>query len=312
MFSVICPVFNKEKELKETIDSVLSQAYKDFELILIENGSTDNSLSVIQSFNDPRIKLIQTNQIGPGAARNIGVAHAKNDWIAFLDADDLWENFHLQNIFEAISKQPNVNFFSSSWKVLKSNTFSPSTLATSINEKRIFFSEKRVLELTLQNSPPFWTSAIVVHKKLFNQAGGFPESLPAHGEDVALWVQLIRLQKGIHFINDLSASYRADSSNMISKEFKVSFPGHIFSSVNLILEKVQDPELAILWKRFANKYQFSSLSKSIISGRFEKRNLKYLFPETDLKTKIVQILLRNNLLRGIFKSYLMKNQRFHG
>jgi len=80
----------------------------------------------------------------------------------------------------------------------------------------------------------------------------------------------------------------------------------------LILEKVQDPELAILWKRFANKYQFSSLSKSIISGRFEKRNLKYLFPETDLKTKIVQILLRNNLLRGIFKSYLMKNQRFHG
>ena len=143
MFSVICPVFNKEKELKETIDSVLSQAYKDFELILIENGSTDNSLSVIQSFNDPRIKLIQTNQIGPGAARNIGVAHAKNDWIAFLDADDLWENFHLQNIFEAISKQPNVNFFSSSWKVLKSNTFSPSTLATSINEKRIFFPKEQ-------------------------------------------------------------------------------------------------------------------------------------------------------------------------
>ena len=99
MFSVICPVFNKEKELKETIESVLSQDYQDFELILIENGSTDNSLSVIHSFNDPRIKLIQTNQIGPGAARNVGVAQAKNDWLAFLDADDLWEKFHRQKFF---------------------------------------------------------------------------------------------------------------------------------------------------------------------------------------------------------------------
>lgn len=88
IISVIIPLYNKEPIIERTVRSVLSQSYKDFELIVVDDGSTDNSVAVFEHIQDERITIIKQENGGPGSARNTGVAHAKGDWIIFLDADD--------------------------------------------------------------------------------------------------------------------------------------------------------------------------------------------------------------------------------
>src|SRR5690348_923784 len=88
--SVIVPVFNKAPFVSRAIESVLIQHFTDFELIVVDDGSTDYSIDIVSSYEDERIRIIRQCNRGPGAARNTGIKHAKGDFIAFLDADDEW------------------------------------------------------------------------------------------------------------------------------------------------------------------------------------------------------------------------------
>lgn len=88
--SVILPVFNEEKYIKQAIESVLSQSLTDFELIVVNDGSTDNTLDIIKQFDDSRIKLINQSNQGPGAARNNALKIASGDYLMFLDGDDFY------------------------------------------------------------------------------------------------------------------------------------------------------------------------------------------------------------------------------
>ena len=90
MISVVIPLYNKESFITETIQSVLNQTFADFELILINDGSTDKSEAVVKTFNDHRIRYKSIANSGVSVARNTGIELAKFTWIAFLDADDWW------------------------------------------------------------------------------------------------------------------------------------------------------------------------------------------------------------------------------
>ena len=150
MFSIICPVHNKENELRETLDSVFAQTIGEFQLVLIENASTDRSLEIIRSYQDARIHLIQAGKIGPGAARNLGVSEAKFPWIAFLDADDVWETNHLQNLKNAIEKEPELFFFSTSWSIWSSTELRPAPIQNHFSKKetRVKLISKGLLQHT--------------------------------------------------------------------------------------------------------------------------------------------------------------------
>lgn len=88
MISVIIPLYNKEASILRSMNSVLNQTYKDIELIVVDDGSTDNSYNIAQRCADTRLVLLQQTNAGPSAARNTGVKYAKGEWIVFLDADD--------------------------------------------------------------------------------------------------------------------------------------------------------------------------------------------------------------------------------
>ena len=103
-FSVIIPLFNKENEIKSTLESVLSQTFQDFEVIVIDDGSTDNGKKIVEDFNNSKIKLISTRNNGVSKARNIGIEEAKGALIAFLEADDFWFENHLQLLSELFIK----------------------------------------------------------------------------------------------------------------------------------------------------------------------------------------------------------------
>lgn len=115
MISVIIPLYNKEKMISVTIASVLSQVYTDFELIIVNDGSTDNSIDEINKFKDRRIKVVNQQNQGVSAARNKGILEANGEWILFLDADDILEPYCLSELWKAqnLYKTPIVagNFF---------------------------------------------------------------------------------------------------------------------------------------------------------------------------------------------------------
>ena len=91
MFSIVIPLYNKAEYVPKTLASVLNQTYSDFELIIVDDGSTDDSLEVINSFVDNRIKIVKQKNGGVSAARNRGIIEAKYELIALLDADDWWD-----------------------------------------------------------------------------------------------------------------------------------------------------------------------------------------------------------------------------
>src|SRR5699024_4728750 len=111
-FSVVITVYNKGKQIKNTLKSVLNQTYQDFEIIIINDGSTDDSEKEILKFEDSRIRYYFQENKGAAGARNAGIKKAKNDFIAFLDADDYWFPFYLEEQKKSIEKFPKEKVFS--------------------------------------------------------------------------------------------------------------------------------------------------------------------------------------------------------
>ena len=118
-FSVILPLYNKEKEIANTLKSVLNQTYKADEIIVVDDGSTDNSKEVVKKFKD--VKLIEQKNCGVSCARNRGIKEARNEYICFLDADDLWEEDFLEEIKRLIESFPQAIFYSTSHKMIDEN-----------------------------------------------------------------------------------------------------------------------------------------------------------------------------------------------
>lgn len=112
MISVVIPLYNKAHTIVNTLTTVMNQTYKDFEVVIVNDGSTDNGVDVIKSnFKDSRIRIVNQENAGVSAARNRGIEKAKGDWIAFLDADDEWLPNYLSYISEAIYKSPDCSMF---------------------------------------------------------------------------------------------------------------------------------------------------------------------------------------------------------
>ena len=105
--SVIIPVHNSEKYILECLNSVINQTYKNLEIIVIDDKSTDNSVDLIKSINDPRIKLIQLKEnVGAGVARNKGIEISTGDYICFLDSDDYWKLKKIEKQMNFIKDKP--------------------------------------------------------------------------------------------------------------------------------------------------------------------------------------------------------------
>ena len=110
--SVVIPLYNKAQTIGATLSSVLTQSIKDFEVVIIDDGSTDRSARIVRDTTDPRVRLIQQDNAGPSAARNRGIAVARGLWIALVDADDLWFQDHLETLIEAAQNSDVVLAFS--------------------------------------------------------------------------------------------------------------------------------------------------------------------------------------------------------
>lgn len=230
MISVVVPLYNKEKQIAHTLQSVFNQTFQDFEVVVVDDGSTDGSVAEVEKLSDSRIRLIHQKNAGVSAARNRGIEEAKGDLIAFLDADDEWKPEYLATQNYLFQKYPDCNAYACNYE----SRDIKGKVTPTIIRKLPFTGEDGILsnyfEVASCSHPPLWTSSIVVKKQAIQAIGGFPVGIRS-GEDLLTWARLavngqIAYSKKVVAIYDLGEGYvltnlpprRQDIGDPVGKE----------------------------------------------------------------------------------------------
>lgn len=215
LISIVIPLYNKEKHIKKTVLSVLDQTFTNFEIIVINDGSTDNSLKTLMTIKDKRLCVFTTKNQGVSKARNFGISKAKGKFIAFLDADDVWLNYHLEDLKNLQEQLPDCGLYCKAYykkygrlKIpSRYNTIPNNTLWTGIIDD--YFKASIINSIA-------WTSAVMASKEVLEQLNGFDKNITlGAGEDTDLWIR-IALKYKVAFSNKVSAIHVLDSDNRIS------------------------------------------------------------------------------------------------
>jgi glycosyltransferase involved in cell wall biosynthesis len=182
LISVIIPVYNGEKTIKETLDSVLKQTFQDFELIIINDGSQDATVEIVEGIQEPRIKLYSYSNAGQAASRNRGISHAVGEFIAFLDADDLWTADKLEAQLKALQANPEAAV-AYSWTdyIDESNQFLRRGSYISVTGD--VYKNLLVVNFLENGSNP------LIRAQALAEVGYFDEALPP-AEDWDMWLRL--------------------------------------------------------------------------------------------------------------------------
>ena len=190
--SVIVPLYNKGRFIARALDSICGQTFADFEVVVVDDGSTDDGVEVVKSYSDPRIRLIQQANAGPGAARNRGARESTAPYLAFLDADDEWLPDFLRVSMEALDAHPQCEVS------VTSRYEGPARKdVTHVYVRRGVRAGTWSLSQCVGDTDPWrrwpmwYMGAVVCNRTAFEKLGGFYEKNRALvGEDTYLWIQL--------------------------------------------------------------------------------------------------------------------------
>ncbi len=185
-FSVIIPLYNKEKYVLNTIKSVLNQSFQDFEIIIVDDGSTDQSLQVINSVNNPKITIIQQKNQGASIARNNAIQASKGNYIATLDADDLWENNHLLELKKCINACPEAVLYCTNYNIKRHDGFITKS-KFNFNYEDTCLIVKDFFKANIINFIPT-SSSVAFKKEDFLKINGYNTRLRT-GQDIDLWIK---------------------------------------------------------------------------------------------------------------------------
>lgn len=230
MISVVIPLYNKEKQIAHTLQSVFDQTFQDFEVVIVNDGSTDGSVAEVEKYSDSCIRLIHQKNAGVAAARNRGIEEAKGDLIAFLDADDEWKPEYLATQYQLSQQYPDCNVFACNYEFRNTE----GKVTPTIIRKLPFTGEDGILsnyfEVASCSHPPICSISIMVRKSAIQAIGGFPVGIRS-GEDLLTWARLavngqIAYSKKVVAIYDLGEGYvltnlpprRQDIGDPVGKE----------------------------------------------------------------------------------------------
>lgn len=212
-FSVLISLYNKEDFIKSTLESVLSQTFQDFEIIVINDGSTDDSESVVKSFSDERIKYFKQPNQGASAGRNAAISKASGPYLALLDADDVWDKNYLKTINQLITSYPSEKVFATAVTIETANRVFHSVYSIpEISEGAIYtlnYFESSYINTLLTSS------STVVHSSVFEQVGTYDTSIKS-GQDTDLWIRM-GIYYNVVFKNLPLVTYRYAQQSLSNK-----------------------------------------------------------------------------------------------
>ncbi len=267
-FSVIIPLYNKELFIENTLRSVLAQTFGDFEVIVVDDGSTDKSSGKVLGFKDDRIRFMQKNNEGASIARNFGIENATADYITFLDADDYWYPEFLETMKRQMEAFPDDKVFSAAIEIETANKtiFAAKYSVQDRGVKVVDFFDASLKECVI------CTSCAAFHKSIFKETGSFDKSIPS-GQDIDLWIR-IGLKYNVVFCSKILARYVFDR-NSLSKNQSYTHLKLNFSKFEQ--EEKYNPKL----KRYLDLNRFSMAIKSKING--DNKSYQQFRNDIDLK-----------------------------
>jgi len=243
LVSIIMPAYNAEKYIGDSIKSVLAQTYSNWELIVVDDGSTDSTAAVVQEFaaRDSRIKYIFQENGRLGKARNTGIRNAAGSLIAFLDSDDLWVETKLEAQTRAIAEKKADVVFSKAW-IFTDQDITGET-ETMLSTVGLFSGPDFFDSLVRQNQLPILT--VLLKKAALDRVGLFEEEKPYHGcEDYDLWLRLAKAEFIFYGMPDVLARYRRHGTAM------TAIASNSFKPMLLIVRRhIDDSSFSELEKR---------------------------------------------------------------
>lgn len=208
--SVIIPLYNKAPYAAKTIGSVLSQTYSDYELVIVDDGSKDNSAEIAEKAIDgqPNCLLIKQENAGVSMARNNGVAASHGDFLCFLDADDWWEPTFLEEMSKLIKEYPEAGIYGTNYTIVNETKRKTRVAQVGVEEgfEKGYINYCQAYAKTMYM--PLCTGAVSIPRSVFVEMQGFPKGIKL-GEDFLLWIR-VALKYKVVFLNKPLSFYNQD------------------------------------------------------------------------------------------------------
>lgn len=270
-FSIIVPLYNKAPYVKKALDSIVSQSFKEWECIIVDDGSTDNSAAICEEFSNSltrslsnSIRLIRQPNFGVAKARNVGVENSQGEYVCFLDADDWWKPTFLEEMDRLIREYPDAGLFATNYVYYK-----PGKTHVALHLDRGYMNYPVAY---LHGEMPVWTGATCMPRRVFDEMEGFPLGIKL-GEDFLLWAKTALYYKVAfcekalaYYNNDVPASLRA-TRNLHAPQYHMLFHlDEIEHIINDQLPMTNDQSAA--WHALLDKLRVSGLMNYWLSDEF--------------------------------------------
>lgn len=241
-FSVVVPLYNKQSHVRETIETILSQTYQDFEIVVVNDGSKDDSLKIVESIKDSRLRIINQENQGVSVARNNGIKASKAEYIVFLDADDIWLLDFLENIYKMTIQFPEAGMYATKYNLVDKNGEQKEIRVKGLpSHNYIGIIPNYFKTLALGNNPT-WTSALCIPKKIFIENDIWFPAREKYGEDQYVWSRIAILFDVI-FNTKVCALYMIEAeNNTINNILKEKEPHKSFIDLIEFREQIQNIE----------------------------------------------------------------------
>lgn len=249
MISVVIPLYNKECTIIGTLETVLAQKFTDFEVVIVDDGSTDNGVAVINKhfYGESRIRIVRQENQGVSVARNRGVEESNGEYISFLDGDDEWHPEYLQRVYDMISKYPDAGMYCTAGLVHNAD----GSMSYRVANKYI----GKTLEIEYFESPDVFshTSATTISKTTFQKSHKFPVGMK-RSEDLSLFFEIALMSQVIYCGIPLSKYVGGVQGQATSSRYGIN--SHI----------------AFLYNKFANEI---TLYKNRVALEFLRYNMRH-------------------------------------
>lgn len=270
MISIVIPLYNKEKSVVATLQSILAQTYTDYEVIIVDDGSTDGSADIVREYvrtlqiDDFKFQILSQQNSGVSAARNRGIIEAKGEYVAFLDADDLWTKDYLETVVALIRDYPGAGLYSVRYKVIN-DTQLPNVMQVKSDSHEIV---RGYVSNPWNNKLRLFIGSVCVCKERLQKTGLFDERI-THGEDYDLCWRLI-LDGGLVQDSRCCAFYRMDSENRAMHKYPA-----IDKQISYYVDKFESARKCNAdFRRFFDEQMIYRLYPYLLDKRYRKEARK--------------------------------------
>ncbi len=302
LFSVVVPVFNKDGSIERMLASVLNQQYMPSEIIIVNDGSTDNSIQLINNYNHifrGIIKVIDQSNLGVSVARNTGISACSYNYIALLDADDEWLPCHLSDIHALIKKYPNAIAYSCNHIVHDSINNYQRKKGVISNSKFILINN---FFATSAKHNILNSSTVVLNFKRIQNPKIFPEGIKV-GEDLFAWFSIMG-NESIGYCNHNGVVIHVEDD--IQRNKRQLLPSYLIKYIYLNKIKLNKYEYKYIWRIWVSHYYGSIINEQ---KKLSLKYIKYGLRVFGLKVflHIVVLIIPSNILKIARNIYRVKN-----